>query len=113
MSTTGSVTLSKNTSCLISLVILILAGLWAFAAQLPSAQDYDSADPIMFSQKKALKHLKIISEKPHFVGSPAHGEVREYLVHELQQLGLSVETFEHLSTHFHRFDSANTTNIIA
>lgn len=41
-----------------------------------------------FSTDKALKHVKEISQKPHAVGFEGHTEVRNYIVSELQKMGL-------------------------
>ena len=41
-----------------------------------------------FSTKKALEHIRIISQKPHYVGSRNHADVENYLVQELKKLGL-------------------------
>lgn len=41
-----------------------------------------------FSTKRALTHVKKISQKPHFVGSENHNQVANYLQYELTKLGL-------------------------
>jgi len=109
----SNMSLSKNFGWLISLSMIVLAILWAFAAQLHSANNYQNINEQEFSQQNALKHLKVISTKPHFVGAQDHLNVRKYLVAELQKLGLEVETFQHLSTEFHRSVGTKTNNIIA
>jgi hypothetical protein len=97
----------------VSVLLIACSILWAFSSQLPSADKYQVNNEKEFSQEKALKHLKIISEKPHFIGSPDHSVVRKYLVDEIKKMGLEVETFQHLSTNYRRSVAANTTNIIA
>ena len=47
-----------------------------------------------FSTTRAFKHVKEISKKPHFVGSPEHSLVRNYIVRTLQDLELEVQTQE-------------------
>jgi len=86
--------------------------IWTFSAELHSAKDFQSEDKTEFSQKNALKHLKVISSEPHYVGAAYHRNVREYLVTELQKLGLEVETFEHVAVHPLGMSAANTQNII-
>jgi hypothetical protein len=103
----------KKLNGLISVLMIVFAIWWAFSSQLPSAEKYQSNNDKEFSQTNALKHLKVISEKPHFVGSAGHGSVRRYLVTEIQKMGLEVETFQHLATNYRRSVAANTTNIIA
>ncbi len=47
-----------------------------------------------FSTNKALEHIKIISQKPHYVGSQNHTVVANYLVQELEKLGLKPQIQE-------------------
>jgi len=47
-----------------------------------------------YSTKRALEKVKDISENPHFVGSENHKLVGEYLVNELQKLGLETQIQE-------------------
>jgi len=99
---------------LLPVVIVALAIYWGFASLSPSADAYASGDDKEFSQQKALNHLKIISEKPHFLGSQAHGKVRQYLVDEIKKMGLEVNIFEHMATHSrYYYDAGNSKNIIA
>jgi hypothetical protein len=42
-----------------------------------------------FSSGRAMKHLNVIAQKPHPMGSPEHAEVREYILKELAAIGLS------------------------
>lgn len=44
--------------------------------------------PTEFSTKRALTHVKTISQKPHHVGSENHNQVASYLQTELTKLGL-------------------------
>ncbi|GIZ07800.1 hypothetical protein FUMI01_05270 [Flavobacterium sp. UMI-01] len=47
-----------------------------------------------FSTKRAFQHVKNISKKPHYVGSPEHELVSQQLQKELQQLGLQTSLQE-------------------
>jgi len=97
---------------LLPVVIAALAIYWGFASLLPSADAYTDGDDKQFSQQKALSHLKIISEKPHFLGSQAHGNVRQYLVDEIKEMGLEVNIFEHMATHSrYYYNAGNSKNI--
>ncbi len=42
-----------------------------------------------FSAARAMAHLAAIARAPHPLGSEEHGAVRDYIVHELQGLGLT------------------------
>src|SRR5918994_3130718 len=47
-----------------------------------------SAQASEFSAERAFSHVELIAERPHPVGSPANAEVRDYLVGQLEDLGL-------------------------
>ena len=49
-----------------------------------------SADATEFSAERAMRHLKIIAQAPHSLGTPQNDKVIDYLVQELKQLGLEV-----------------------
>ena len=48
--------------------------------------------PENFSTLRAYEHVKQISKKPHYIGSENHSVVRNYLINELEKLGLTVQT---------------------
>jgi len=48
--------------------------------------------PKNFSTLRAYEHVKQISKKPHYIGSKNHSVVRNYLIDELEKLGLTVQT---------------------
>ena len=50
-----------------------------------------------FSTKRALEQVKNIAQKPHFVGSANHDVVANYLVKELQKMGLETSIQEGFS----------------
>lgn len=72
-------------------LITILIIFWSFWDQKPTASFMDSDDPAAFSITNVVDHLKIITKDVHHVGAPAHGEVQDYLIAELQKLGLTPE----------------------
>ena len=47
-----------------------------------------NAPPGEFSSTRAREFLKAIAVKPHPIGSPAHAEVRDYILGELVKIGL-------------------------
>jgi len=72
-------------------VAVILCGIWF--CMMP--QWISDNQPLSeFSTQRALEHIKIIAEKPHYVGSQNHESVANYLVKELQALGLETKTEE-------------------
>ena len=99
---------------MLPIMMVTLAIYWGFTSQLPPEDAYTAGDDKQFSQQNALSHLKKISEKPHFLGSQAHSNVRQYLVDEIKKMGLEVNIFEHMATHSRYYYSAgNSKNIIA
>lgn len=78
----------------IALLLIVIAVYWSFHALLPSSiSDLDTPDT-EFSTDRALAHLKKISEQPHFVGSENHQTVIDYIVEELEALGLEANIQE-------------------
>jgi len=49
-----------------------------------------TADATVFSAERAFQHLKVIAEAPHSLGTPQNDKVINYLVKELNKLGLAV-----------------------
>jgi len=79
---------------LIALLLIISAIYWSFSALMPSKISTLNADKNTFSTERALVHLAAISQKPHYVGSPEHANVRNYIVKELNKLGLETQIQE-------------------
>jgi len=78
----------SNQTTFLSFLFLILLVYLSFKTLMPSKISDASTPETRFSTERALEHLKIISEKPHYIGSDAHDEVREYLITQLELLGL-------------------------
>ena len=78
----------------ISIILIIIAIYWSFSALIPSSISTIDAPDNTFSTQRALIHLKEISKKPHYVGSPEHENVKNYLVKALENLGLETEIQE-------------------
>jgi hypothetical protein len=84
----------KNYTSLYSIlaIIAILFGLFYF--MMPQHYDTTEAPLSEFSTKRALEKVKAMTVKPHFVGSQNHAVVAQYLVKELQNLGLETSLQE-------------------
>lgn len=80
---------------------------------MPSAKIEKNSSLTEFSTNKVLLQLKEIAKKPHFTGSPAHEIVRNYLVSELEKLGLQVEIQEQMAVNKKWRAATNTKNILA
>ena len=79
--------MQKKHASTLSLLIIILTAIWGFYDLSPSVfkTPQKSTD---FSINNALSHLKEISKEPHHTGTEAHKTVQDYIVSELQKLGL-------------------------
>ncbi|NNG10030.1 MAG: M28 family peptidase, partial [Arenibacter sp.] len=84
----------KRYSSIISLLLVLLAIYWSFQSATPTYTPDASLEASQFSTDRALVHVKNMSQKPHAVGFPAHGEVRKYVVSELNKMGLETSLQE-------------------
>ena len=78
----------------IALVVIILSIYVSFSSLLPQKISTLNAEKSKFSTERALVHLAEISQNPHFVGNKAHEAVRNYIVSELEKLGLETQIQE-------------------
>ncbi|MCG8605308.1 M20/M25/M40 family metallo-hydrolase [bacterium] len=78
---------------LMGLFLTAVAALAIYEFQPPEPVS-DSAPASEFSSARAMQHLKVIAAHPHPIGTPEHAKVREYILEQLQGLGLepSVQT---------------------
>lgn len=79
---------------LIAVLLLVLATYWSFSSLIPSKISKLDTPETQFSTERALIHLKKISEKPHYPGTEAHTEVRDYIKKELESLGFETHRQE-------------------
>jgi hypothetical protein len=84
----------KKFSSVTALLLLILATYWSFEGLMPNYSGDVSIPESYFSTSKALEHVKQISQKPHGVGFEGHKEVRNYIVSELEKMGLETSLQE-------------------
>lgn len=84
----------KRSSAVFTLLLIVAAIYWSFRSLMPTYKSDHSIEKTAFSTDRALEHVKQISQKPHGVGFPAHKEVREYIVAQLQNMGLETSIQE-------------------
>lgn len=77
-----------------SLVLIVALISVAFNSLLPKEISGLDTPETEFSTERAMQHLEVIAKEPHFVGTKAHGEVRDYIVQELKKLGLNPQVQE-------------------
>lgn len=102
-----------NHAITISFLLIISAVYYSFTSLLPSKISDLSTPKTEFSTKRALIHLKEITKKPHYVGTEEHTKVRNYLVKELENLGLKVEIQNQFALNKKWRGAVKTKNIIA
>ncbi len=78
----------KKFGSLLSLLLILFAIYWGFQSSMPIYNSDAEISDTLFSTDRALTHVKAISQRPHAVGFPGHTEVRNYIVDELEKMGL-------------------------
>lgn len=104
---------NKNYYSAISFIIIIIAIYWSLNYLMPIKTTDLNTPKTEFSTERALIHLKEITQKPHFVGTENHAEVRNYIVAELEKLGLTVEVQTQIAINSKWRAGTNTKNILA
>ena len=104
---------TKKYTSAISFLIIITAIYFSFSSLMPNKISDAYTPATQFSTERALLHLKEISQHPHYVGSIQHKNVRDYIVKELQQLGLETEIQQQVAIHKMYRQSTVTRNILA
>jgi len=84
----------KKLSPLFVLLILIFLIWFIFYSSMPRNVETGNIPQTEFSTLRAFQDVIQIGKAPHFVGSKAHSVVRNYIVNELQELDLEVQTQE-------------------
>src|SRR5262245_2186092 len=74
----------------VSLILCLFAGLSIYRSGPPTPVS-SAAPPHEFSNERAMKHVRSISQDPHPLGSPQNERVRHYIVDELNANGLSAQ----------------------
>lgn len=79
------------------LFCLLIIGVCAYLAitlQLPSGDYIENPHRNQFSNKKAYEHIKALGSTQHYSGSKHHNTAKNYVIHQLEKLGLEVTTQE-------------------
>ncbi len=87
----------KKSSSFISLLLLVIATWYSLYRSTPHQIVDLDAPQQEFSTLRALEHVKHIARAPHYVGSKAHEQSKQYIIQELQKLGLETEIQEGFS----------------
>ncbi|HEX9981455.1 MAG TPA: M20/M25/M40 family metallo-hydrolase [Flavobacterium sp.] len=81
----------KNDTSVLSAVFLTGILFWIYFSIMPRWGADDEVPLSGFSTKRALEHVRQISQNPHFTGSENHVEVATYIQKELHALGLETQ----------------------
>ncbi|MFW6034930.1 MAG: M20/M25/M40 family metallo-hydrolase, partial [Halothermotrichaceae bacterium] len=73
---------------IVILFFMLAVGLALLGLRTPRPLPSSAARDV-FSAERALEHVKAMAREPHPTGSKANDEVREYIVNELESLGLT------------------------
>lgn len=85
----GNAIMKKNYTNLYESLFLIGVVCLLFYMMMPQTFDEKEPAPLAeFSTQRALEKVKIIAKRPHYVGSPDHNRIQNYLTKELKDLGL-------------------------
>lgn len=103
----------KKYSSAVSFLIIIAAVYYSFYSLMPSVNTSKFVQTTNFDLTKALEHLKIIAEEPHYVGSPNHKKVQDYIVEKLNGLGLETQIQEQIAVNEKWRGATDTQNILA
>ncbi|MFD1094358.1 M20/M25/M40 family metallo-hydrolase [Salegentibacter chungangensis] len=86
----------------LSLVLIGFAVWFSFYSSHPHRVQPENAPSTEFSTSRAFRHVEAIAQKPHYTGSAEHSKVRNYIVNQLQEMGLQVQTQEGFILNEHR-----------
>jgi hypothetical protein len=100
-------------SIIIFLAILISASLAIYQLKPPVSAVPEDGPLMEFSAGRALKHVRNIAAKPHPTGSKENVEVREYLLKELDLLGLKTEVQKSTAVNLDGWGIGTIKNIVA
>jgi len=78
----------------VSVLLILAAVFWSFQALMPSKVSDEKTPLNTFSTSRALDHLQVIAQRAHHVGSEDHERVRNYLIEQLNELGIETEVQE-------------------
>ncbi|CAM4064556.1 M28 family peptidase [Gillisia limnaea] len=84
----------KKLSPLLIILILIFCAWFISYSSMPGKESSSEIPETEFSTERAFLHIENIAQTPHYLGSSAHSRIRNYIVNELQELGLEVQMQE-------------------
>ena len=86
--------MKKNYNSILATLGILLILSFIFLTMMPQRITQDEEALAEFSTERALEQVRIIAQKPHYVGSTNHELVANYLKLELNQMGLETSVQE-------------------
>jgi hypothetical protein len=86
--------MKKNYASLISVFVILGILGFLFATLTPSWSPNEDKKVTEFSTSRALEHINAIARQPHYMGTKNHEVVANYILKELQKMGLETSVQE-------------------
>jgi hypothetical protein len=86
--------MKKNYPSIITAVLIASILTFLFAFLMPSWTENEEEKVTEFSTSRALEHVSAIAKEPHYVGTKNHEVVANYIIKELEKLGLETTVQE-------------------
>ena len=84
----------KSLQSLASFFLIVGLVYYSFFSLMPQKGSSSSIAETKFSTERALIPLKEITKAPHYIGTKEHARVRNYLIGQLEELGLETQVQE-------------------
>ena len=84
----------KSLQSLASFFLIVGLVYYSFFSLMPQKGSPSSVEDTKFSTERALIPLKEITKAPHYIGTKEHARVRNYLIGQLEELGLETQIQE-------------------
>ena len=84
----------KSLQSLASFLLIVGLVYYSFFSLMPQKGSPSSIAETKFSTERALIPLKEITKAPHYIGTKEHARVRNYLIGQLEELGLETQVQE-------------------
>ncbi len=81
----------RSITGLVSVIVIFLTVSYSYYSLVPHKISDENTPKTEFSTARAMEYLKNMTETYHFVGTPYHEKVKNYIIGELNKMGLKTE----------------------
>ena len=81
----------KSLTGIIAVLIIFFAVFYSYYSLIPHSISGENTPLEKFSTSRAMKHIKNMTKQYHFVGTPYHESVKNYIIDQLNKMGLEVK----------------------